>query len=68
MVDEWRLFDHLDPYRSIVLKSLDQGAVCLNLDANAAGKTISAKDLAAQDKEDRWGDITGVGIGRNWLT
>lgn len=66
VVDEWRLFDILDPYRSIVLKSLDQGAVCLNLDANAAGHTISAKDLAAQDKEDRWGDITGVGIGRNW--
>lgn len=42
--------------------------MCLNLDANAAGKTISAKDLAPRDKEDRWGDITGVGIGRNWLT
>ena len=37
VIDEWRLFDILDPYRSIVIKSLDQGAVCLNLDANAAG-------------------------------
>jgi arylsulfate sulfotransferase len=66
VVDEWRLFDILDPYRDIVIKSLDQGAVCLNLDSNSAGKTLSAKDLAEMDKQDHWGDITGVGVGRNW--
>ena len=27
VVDEWRLFDILDPYRDVVLKALDQGAV-----------------------------------------
>jgi arylsulfate sulfotransferase len=40
--------------------------VCLNLDSNSAGKTLSAKDLAEMDKQDHWGDITGVGVGRNW--
>ena len=64
VVDEWRLWKILDPYRDIVIKSLDQGAVCLNLDANAAGKTLSAEDLAEMDKTDHFGDITGVG--RNW--
>ena len=66
VVDEWRLWKILDPYRDIVIKSLDQGAVCLNLDANAAGKTLSAEDLAEMDKTDHFGDITGVGVGRNW--
>ena len=66
VVDEWRLWEILDPYRDIVIKSLDQGAVCLNLDANAAGKTLSAEDLAEMDKTDHFGDITGVGVGRNW--
>ena len=66
VVDEWRLWEILDPYRDIVIKSLDQGAVCLNLDANAAGKTLSADDLAEMDKTDHFGDITGVGVGRNW--
>ena len=66
VVDEWRLFDILDPYRDIVIKSLDQGAVCLNLDANSAGKTLSAADLAEMDKQEHFGDITGVGVGRNW--
>ena len=66
VVDEWRLWKILDPYLDIVIKSLDQGAVCLNLDANAAGKTLSAEDLAEMDKTDHFGDITGVGVGRNW--
>ena len=66
VVDEWRLWKILDPYRDIVIKSLDQGAVCLNLDANAAGKTLSAEDLAEMDKTDHFGDITGVGVSRNW--
>ena len=67
VVDEWRLFDILDPYRDVVLKVLDQGAVCLNLDASMAGKTLSAEDLAKLDKSDRYGDIVGSGPGRNWV-
>ena len=66
VVDEWRLFDILDPYRSDVIKALDQGAVCLNIDASKAGHTLSAEDLAAQDKTDNFGDIAGTGPGRNW--
>ena len=66
VVDDFRLWEILDPYRDIVIKSLDQGAVCLNLDASQSGKTMSAKDLADMDKSDHFGDITGVGIGRNW--
>ena len=66
VVDEWRLADILDPYRDNVLKVLDQGAVCLNIDASQAGKTLSAEELAAMDKEDKFGDIPGVGAGRNW--
>lgn len=60
------MWEILDPYRDVVIKSLDQGAVCLNLDADSAGKTLSSADLAAMDKEEHFGDITGVGIGRNW--
>ena len=66
VVDDFRLMEILDPYRDVVIKSLDQGAVCLNLDADSAGKTLSSADLAAMDKEEHFGDITGVGIGRNW--
>ena len=66
VLDEWRLWEILDPYRDIVIKSLDQGAVCHNIDASQAGKTLSAEDLANMDKTDNFGDITGVGVGRNW--
>ena len=66
VVDEWRLFDILDPYRDNVLKVLDQGAVCLNIDASKAGHTLSAEELAQQDKTDNFGDIAGTGAGRNW--
>jgi arylsulfate sulfotransferase len=66
VADEWRLFEIMDPYRDIVLKTLDQGAVCLNIDASQSGKTLSAKDLAEMDKQGSFGDITGVGVGRNW--
>ena len=64
-VDEFRLFDILDPYRDNVIKTLDQGAVCLNIDASQAGKTLSAEELAEMDKDDKFGDIAGVGAGRN---
>ncbi|EDP6630575.1 aryl-sulfate sulfotransferase, partial [Campylobacter jejuni] len=32
VVDDWRLYEILDPYRSTIIKALDQGAVCLNID------------------------------------
>lgn len=66
VVDDWRLYDILDPYRDVVLKVLDQGAVCLNIDASQAGHTLSAEDLAKLDKNDKFGDIVGSGPGRNW--
>ena len=66
VVDDFRLFEILDPYRDVVIKTLDQGAVCLNIDASQAGKTLSAEELAAMDKNDTFGDIPGVGPGRNW--
>lgn len=66
VLDEWRLFDILDPYRDINLKVLDQGAVCLNIDASSAGKTMTAEELAKLDESDKFGDIVGSGPGRNW--
>ena len=52
VVDEFRLFDILDPYRDNVVKALDQGAVCLNIDASKAGQTMSAEELAKMDASD----------------
>ena len=49
-----------------VIKTLDQGAVCLNIDASKSGQTLSAEELAKQEASDKFGDITGVGAGRNW--
>mgnify|MGYP005972395657 CR=1 FL=1 len=66
VVDDWRLMEILDPYREDVIKTLDQGAVCLNIDASKAGQTMSAEELAKQEASDTFGDITGVGAGRNW--
>ena len=66
VVDEWKLMEILDPYRSNVIKVLDQGAVCLNIDASQSGKTLSAEELAKQEQEGIFGDIAGVGPGRNW--
>lgn len=66
VVDDWRLYEILDPYRDIALKVLDQGAVCLNIDANKAGQTLSAEELAKLDSSDKFGDIVGTGAGRNW--
>lgn len=66
VVDEWRLWEILDAYRDNVLKVLDQGAVCLNIDATQAGKTLSSADLAKLDESDHFGDIVGSGPGRNW--
>ena len=66
VVDEWRLFDILDPYRDINMKVLDQGAVCLNIDAKLAGQTLSSDAIAKLDKSEKFGDIVGTGPGRNW--
>ena len=66
VVDDFRLYDILDPYRDNVIKAMDQGAVCLNIDATKSGHTLSAAELAAMDKNDQFGDIAGVGPGRNW--
>ena len=65
VVDDWRLMEILDPYRDDVIKTLDQGAVCLNIDASKASQTMSAEELAKQEASDTFGDITGVGAGRN---
>ena len=66
VVDEFRLFDILDPYRSDVIKALDQGAVCLNVDLEQTGKTLSAEQLARLEAKHAFGDIAGTGAGRNW--
>ena len=66
VVDEFLLWDILDPYRDNLVKAMDQGAVCLNIDASKAGHTMTAEELAAQDASNDFGDITGVGTGRNW--
>lgn len=66
VVDDWKLYEILDPYRDTVLKVLDQGAVCLNIDAKAGGKTLSEDELAALDSNNKFGDIVGSGPGRNW--
>ena len=66
VVDEWKLFEILDPYRSTIIKALDQGAVCLNIDSSKAGKTLSEEELAKLDASDNFGDIAGTGVGRNW--
>ena len=66
VVDDFRLYDILDPYRDTLIKALDQGAVCLNIDPAKAGQTLSAADLANMDKSDKFGAIPGTGPGRNW--
>ena len=63
MAPGWEI---LDPYRDNVMKVLDQGAVCLNIDASKAGKTLTADELAKLDASNKFGDIAGVGPGRNW--
>jgi len=66
VVDDWKLYQILDPNREIVMRVLDQGAVCLNIDASQAGKTLSKEQLAKLDQSEKFGDIVGVGPGRNW--
>lgn len=62
VVDEWVLAEILDPYRDITMIALDQGAVCLNVDAFKSGNTLTKEDL----RELPYGDVAGVAAGRNW--
>lgn len=64
VVDDWRLYKILDPYRSAIIKALDQSAVCLNIDASKVSKTLSDEELAKMDESDKFRDIAD--IGRNW--
>ncbi|WP_069632943.1 aryl-sulfate sulfotransferase [Campylobacter pinnipediorum] len=66
VVDDWNLFEILDPYRKDVIMALDQGAVCLNVDASQAGHTLSEADIAKLDSSNNFGDIASTGTGRNW--
>lgn len=64
VIDEWKLFEILDPYRDNNLLAMDQGAVCLNIDASKAGHTASKEEMEGPNSP--FGDVTGVGAGRNW--
>ena len=66
VVDDFRLYDILDPYRDNIVKAMDQGAVCLNIDTSQSGKTLSAEQLAKLEAQHAFGDIAGTGAGRNW--
>ncbi|MFV0480679.1 MAG: aryl-sulfate sulfotransferase [Campylobacteraceae bacterium] len=65
VLDEWNLMEILDPYRDQNMLAMDQGAVCLNIDADQAGQTKSKEEL--EDANAPWGDVAGVGAGRNWV-
>ncbi|MGI2261363.1 aryl-sulfate sulfotransferase [Shewanella sp. GXUN23E] len=60
LIDVWNLGEILDPYRDSLLKALDIGAVCVNVDLESQGQT------ATIDKNEPYGDIPGVVSGRNW--
>ncbi len=64
VLDEWNLNNILDPYRDNNLLALDQGAVCLNVDASKAGQTANKEEMEGPNSP--FGDLTGVGPGRNW--
>ncbi|GAA4890091.1 aryl-sulfate sulfotransferase [Ferrimonas pelagia] len=60
LVDVWDLNKILDPMRDNVLVSLDAGAVCMNVDTELEGETVKIEPDAP------YGDLPGVGTGRNW--
>ncbi|GAA4886847.1 aryl-sulfate sulfotransferase [Ferrimonas pelagia] len=62
VVDRWDLNVIFDPYRDALLSALDIGAVCVNVDLDAAGQTMDMDEL----KKIAYGDTPGVGAGRNW--
>ncbi|WP_252006697.1 aryl-sulfate sulfotransferase [Ferrimonas sp. SCSIO 43195] len=61
LVDVWNLAEIMDPYRDALLEALDMGAVCLNVDMDHMGE--KAGELAIDAP---YGDIPGIGAGRNW--
>ena len=68
VVDEWRLFEILDPNRSIVLKAIDQGAVCLNVDLSKTGETLSAEQLAKLEAKNAFRAVTSLLLSRSGET
>ncbi len=58
VVHIWDLAKSMDPYRDVLLKALDQRAVCLSVDEHAGHMKVS--------EDAPWGDVTGVESGRNW--
>lgn len=60
LVDVWNLNNILDNLRDDLLIALDAGAVCLNVDNEHAGEAVEIESDAP------FGDIPGVGAGRNW--
>ena len=60
LVDVWDLNKILDNTRDDLIKALDLGAVCMNVDLTAAGTTVGSEPEAP------FGDAAGVGAGRNW--
>lgn len=60
LVDVWDLNKILDNTRDDLIKNLDLGAVCMNVDVTAAGQKV------ANEPEAPFGDAPGVGAGRNW--
>ncbi|WP_260602042.1 aryl-sulfate sulfotransferase [Campylobacter fetus] len=64
VIDEWKLYKILDLYRDVNILALDQGAICLNVDASKVGTTTDKEAL--EDPNAAFGDIAGVGAGKNW--
>ncbi|WP_035387329.1 aryl-sulfate sulfotransferase [Ferrimonas senticii] len=63
VVEEWDMNKILDPFRDAMLIAMDQGAVCMNVNVDKAGEVMTKEELDKQP----YGDIPGVGPGRNWL-
>lgn len=59
-VDVWDLNEILDPYRDVLMLGMDNGAVCMNVDVEHAGEKVEIEPNAD------FGDLPGVGPGRNW--
>ncbi|QIZ78041.1 aryl-sulfate sulfotransferase [Ferrimonas lipolytica] len=60
LVDVWNIGTIMDPFRDALMKALDIGAVCVNVDMDHVGKT------AELEVDGPYGDLPGVGQGRNW--
>lgn len=60
LVEVWDLNKILDPLRDDLIGAMDMGAVCVNVDFDNAGKTVKVEPNTP------FGDVAGVGPGRNW--